>query len=218
MKLHIPDHVQHLKEFYGALLYNLEAFPNITAHLAALAQRMHEGVKRKEQFILQEISNYHKDYLGKIDQIDSESFSLAACRQTIANEHGFSDWTAVEQLGNISYDLDFESAVNDLLAGNLTSLEKLISAKPDLLVSRSVYGHNATLLHYTASNGVEMWRQQVPLNLPEITALLLDAGADKAATMSVYNGEFITYELLVTSIHPLKAGIMEKMKSILKED
>ena len=81
---------------------------------------------------------------------------------------------------------------------------------------RSQYGHRASLLNYAGSNGVEFWRQQVPLNLAEIVIYLLEAGADKNATMKVYGGEFNTFELLTTSIHPLRARIMEEMKLILR--
>ncbi len=218
MKLYIPDHVNELQKFYGSLLYDLDAFPTIISHLAALAQRMLEGVRKNAPCIIQEISNYHKDYLGKISKIDNRSFSLNDCHQTIANEYGYSDWTEVEQLAKVKYNLKFERAVTLLLEGELSALEKLISAQPELLSTRSNYGHKATLLHYTASNGVEMWRQQVPYNLPAISNILIESGAIKGATIPVYNGEFTTYELLVTSIHPLQAGIMEQMKDLLKVD
>jgi len=61
---------------------------------------------------------------------------------------------------------------------------------------------------------VAFWRQQVPLNLVAITEFLLEAGADRRATMKVYGGAFDTYSLLVTSVHPLAAGILEEMKVV----
>lgn len=216
MKIHIPSIVQQLQDFYGDLLYDLTNFPSILTHLTALAQRMYEGVQQQYPTIFTEISNYHKDYLGKKDQINPLNFNLKDCQQTIANEYGFSNWQAVDQLGELQYDFQFEKAVNILLAGDLPALQELITQYPYLLSAESPYGHQATLLHYVGSNGVEFWRQQVPLNLPEITSYLLTAGADKNATMKVYGGDFDTYALLVSSAHPLAAGILEEMKKVLK--
>ena len=90
-----------------------------------------------------------------------------------------------------------------------------IRDSPYLLSATSSYGHQATLLHYVASNGVEFWRQQVPMNLPAITSYLLSAGANRDATMKVYGGDFDTYALLVSSAHPLAVGVLEEMKMIL---
>lgn len=217
MKVYIPLIIQELKSFYGELLYNIKSFPDIPTHLAALSQRLWEGVQQEHPAIFTEISNYHKDYLGKKEQINPTSFGLADCQQTIANEYGFPNWEAVQELGNLQYDFRFEQAVNLLLAGEIVELKALIMTHPYLLSATSLYGHRATLLHYVASNGVEFWRQQVPLNLPEIASYLILTGADKEATMKVYGGEFDTYALLVTSAHPKGAGILEAMKRVFEQ-
>jgi len=215
MKIYIPSIVKKLQEFYGDLLYNIDSYPTIPTHLTALAQRQLEGVQQVHPAILSEISNYHKDYLGKKEQINPKIFSLADCQQTIANEYGFPNWQAVQELGNLQYDFRFEQAVNVLLSGKVAELKELLTTHPYLLSATSRYGHQATLLHYVASNGVEFWRQQVPLNLPEITSYLLSVGANKEATMKVYGGEFHAYALLVTSAHPHSAGLIEVMKKTL---
>ena len=88
-----------------------------------------------------------------------------------------------------------------MLSGDLDSLRRLISEDASLITQRSCYGHRATLLHYCGNNGVEFWRQQVPLNLKDIIHFLIENGADKNATMSVYGGEFDTLSLLTTSAH-----------------
>ena len=215
MKIYIPSIVQELQTFYGELLYSPTSFLNIPSHLAALAQRMYKGVQEQESVIFTEISNYHKDFLGKKEKINPLTFTLEDCQQTIANEYGFSDWEAVKQLGDVQYDFQFERAVNLLLAGDSPTLQQLITQYPYLLSATSSYGHQATLLHYVASNGVEFWRQQVPMNLPAITSYLLSVGTDIDARMKVYGGNFDTYALLTSSAHPKAAGILEEMKEIL---
>ncbi|WP_378176901.1 hypothetical protein [Aquimarina sp. SS2-1] len=41
-------------------------------------------------------------------------------------------------------------------------------------------------MNYTASNGVEIWRQKTPINLPEMTYFLIDKGADRYATECIW--------------------------------
>lgn len=91
--------------------------------------------------------------------------------------------------------------------GNKDDLQKILNDNPDFIKQQSNYGHRATSLHYRASNGVELWRQQVPNNLLNIAKVLIKYGADVSATMNVYNGQFTTYELYKSSTHPCDAGI-----------
>ena len=216
MPSYIAPVVQEIIQFYGPLLYEIQKFPNIPAHLAALADKMWTGVQSNQTVVYAEINNYHPDYLGKsIPYLKNVDINKAICKKTIACEHGFKDWASVERLGDLQYDFRFEQAVNLLLAGEFTALQQHIHAHPKLVVQRSSYPHGATLLHYAGSNGVEFWRQQVPYNLPEITAFLLEQGADKTATMRVYGGEHTSLALLLSSAHPYKADIVTEMKNLL---
>jgi hypothetical protein len=95
-------------------------------------------------------------------------------------------------------------------------LRRLLVDNPDLIARRSVYGHRATLLHYTAANGVEIRRQVVPANAAEITATLLDAGADAAATLHAYGGTPDTLAMLRSSAHPQAAGVAAGIERVLK--
>jgi hypothetical protein len=110
-------------------------------------------------------------------------------------------------LGNEKYNTPFEKAVNCIIDGATTDLKYWLSAQPQLTHQTSQYGHQATLLHYTASNGVEIWRQSSPPNLGEITTVLLRNGAKKDATMKIYGGRFTALELFTTSAHPYEAGV-----------
>ncbi len=215
MKVYKPLIVNELELFYKSILIDIESFPSIHVHLKAVAEKMWEGVQVNHPSILREISNYHSFFLGKKnEELKNISLTYSDCLHAIANEHGFKNWKVVEQLEDLQYDFEFEKTVNALLEGNFEMVKNQISNFPKLLFTKSKYGHQATLLHYTANNGVEMWRQKIPLNLVEITSYLLERGADENAKMKVYGGEFDTYSLLVTSAHPHEAGIMEKMKKV----
>ncbi|WP_299214069.1 hypothetical protein [uncultured Aquimarina sp.] len=205
-----------LVSFYGNLLYQTDQYSLIKTHLSKIADRMLEGVQDNQDFIFREINNYHIDYLGTpAEELKKIKFTGEDCRTTIPNEYGFKNWQIVEQLED-HYDHNFEKAVNFLVHGDFKELKKIVELDPKLVTKKSKYGHQATLLHYTASNGVEMWRQKAPLNLPEITNFLIEQGADLNATMKVYGGSFNTLTLLKSSIHPFNAGIAEEMINILQ--
>ncbi|MDW3196885.1 MAG: hypothetical protein R8G66_31200 [Cytophagales bacterium] len=207
--------VADLQEFYGDLLIDY-ASHSVNNHLSLLAERLFEGYNDSNLVVIREINNYHPDWLGKgADQILGAQLQLSDIQLCIASEYGFKTWQAVMDVDQ-PYDEYFETALNALLEGEVQSLKVLLNAHPNLVNQKSNYGHGATLLHYTGSNGVEMWRQQVPMNLAEVTKTLLEAGADKSATMQVYSGEFTTLQLITTSAHPYEAGIADDVVALLQ--
>ena len=207
--------VADLQVFYGDLLVDYSSH-SIRDHLSLLAERLFEGYINKDLAVIPEINNYHPDWLGKgADEIFAAQLQLSDLQFCIASEYGFRTWAAVMEIGQ-SYDEHFEKALKSLLDGELQSLKALLNAYPNLSKQKSPYGHQAHLIHYVGSNGVEIWRQQVPLNLAEITKALLDAGADKSATMEVYGGSFTTHQLFTTSVHPYEAGIAEEVVALIQ--
>jgi hypothetical protein len=128
--------------------------------------------------------------------------SVREARLVVARDHGFGSW----QLVNGACDPVFEQAVDAVVMGRLDELARLLADQPDLVARRSAYGHHATLLHYTAANGVEIRRQIVPDNADRIASLLLSAGANVAATLDAYGGVYDTLAMLRSSGHPPRAG------------
>jgi hypothetical protein len=130
-------------------------------------------------------------------------------RLIVARDHGFTSWA---QVGG-ECDPIFELAADAVVLGRIEELDRLLADAPDLVRRRSAYGHRATLLHYTAANAVEIRRQMVPANAAEITARLLDAGADAAATSHAYEGTPDTLVMLKSSAHPRDAGVAAEIES-----
>ena len=62
---------------------------------------------------------------------------------------------------------------------------------------------------------METHRQVVPRNLPEVTRVLIDAGADVNATAEMYGGGSTTIALLITSCHPAEAGVVDDAVQVL---
>ena len=109
----------------------------------------------------------------------------------------------------------FEAAADAIVAGDLATLERLMSSDPSLVHERSTREHRATLLHYVAANGVENYRQKTPSNIVEIAAALLSAGAVVDAVADMYGGNSTTLGLAATSIHPLRAGVQNALIDLL---
>jgi len=103
----------------------------------------------------------------------------------------------------------FESAVDAVVSGNLAALDSLLGDHPELVHERSAAVHRATLLHYTAANGVEEARQRTPANAVSVAEMLLRAGAEVDALAGTYGGgtSETTLNLLVCSWPPAEAGV-----------
>jgi len=161
------------------------------------------------------LTNGHPEYAGQATHhIPFGSVKRADFEKAVARTVGYRDWSGVEQETK-SLDPDFERAVDALLAGDKEALSAMLSQKPDLVIQSSAYGHRAGLIHYVGSNGVELWRQQVPENLPELLQLLLDHGADPQQTHNIYQGNGDVRALIETSTHPKDAGISAELLQVL---
>ena len=214
-KIYRAPLIESIITFYGDLL-EPQKDQSIFEHLTLLSHKMHEGIRLQKDCIYSQINNYHSQYLGtSISKLKEINLELEDCQHTIANEYSYKSWNEVIDLDHTLYNIEFEQCVTSILKGDMHSLRDILRRNPSLIHSHSQFGHNAALLHYCASNGVEFWRQQVPYNLPDVVQLLLDMGADKTAKMKVYGGQFTALELLVTSAHPHQAGLVNVLSKML---
>lgn len=101
----------------------------------------------------------------------------------------------------------FESAIEAIITGDAPALELLLRVHPDLTQQRSTRVHHATLLHYVAANGVEDELQKTPPNAASIAKMLLEAGAAVDALADMYGAKATTLEMVVSSVHPARAGV-----------
>lgn len=215
-KIFRADVVEELIGFYGKILTDRSIYPTIYDHILSLSAKMWEGVQSQIPCVKVEINNYHPDYLGEpLDSSRWQEFTQEECRIAIAHQYGYDGWEEVETQSKIPYDHMFQDAVDLLLAGDLENLTEMVTNNPRVLDEKSQYGHHASLIHYCGSNGVEMWRQQVPLNLIKIVEFLISNGIDVNAQMSIYGRWHTTVQLAATSIHPQEAGILRALISAL---
>jgi len=148
----------------------------------------------------------------------AEPCKLTQAQFKIARQYGFESWLKfarhVGEVSRSSSTSRFEAAADSIVLGNIDRLKELLQADPGLIHARSTRQHAATLLHYTAANGVENFRQKTPPNIVEIADFLLNKGAHAEAVAKVYDGS-TTLALAATSGHPEKAGVQEALLETL---
>src|SRR5262249_16910745 len=148
-------------------------------------------------------------------EIRKAGMTLADAQCVVARWYGFENWPvladfveAVTHEGSSVY--QFESAVEAIITGDLTTLKRLLGDTAELIGARSTREHHATLLHYVAANGVEGYRQKTPKNAVKVAEALLKAGAQIDADLDYGSQRRIYPErsgsaplgMVATSVHP----------------
>lgn len=134
---------------------------------------------------------------------------LADAQLAIAREYGFESWAKLKhhveterRVAEFRPHPRFDDAVRAIEAGDLATLDALLTTHPELVRARTnlepPYGYftGATLLHHVAWNPSR--NAPVPPNVFDIARLLLDRGADVDAITLGRNGG-TTMGLIVTS-------------------
>jgi hypothetical protein len=138
----------------------------IAAQLSAFADALRAAHAAREREAEVLVGNWLEAHAGgpraRARMTSSRHRGRCHCdtRLIVARDHGFTSWSIVGG----ECDPIFELAVDAIVLGRIEELERLLVDAPDLVRRRSAYGHRATLLHYTAANGVEIRRQVVPAN------------------------------------------------------
>jgi hypothetical protein len=163
-------------------------------------------------------------------EIRKAGVALADGQGVVARWYGFENWPtlaefveAVTEEGSSVW--QFESAVEAIIAGDVTTLKRLLGGNPELIGARSTRAHHATLLHYVGANGVEGYRQKTPKNAVKVAEILLNAGAEVDADLDYGSLRRIYPErtgsaplgMVATSVHPAVASVqIMLLKTLLK--
>lgn len=212
--VYMCDAVRDVRELYQAA--PISKFKTTFDLLRAYASILFDAYRSQNAVVKFQISCWHPQLVGKpLDEIFAYEFSLDDARLTLAREFGFE---SVEdaQAKSTDFNQEFESCIDLCLAGEVEQVKALLGKSPGLVERKSSFGHDAQLLHYLGSNGVETWRQVVPRNIVEVAKLLLESGADSKATMKVYGGQFDTIAMVDSSAHPAAAGVADSLLAVLR--
>lgn len=201
-EIYIDPVVVAVNELHKEVIATKNDIGNVADWLMLVSTNLHQQHQNGNTACAVELSNYLPGLLGKSEEeIMNYALREDEAELTIALAYGFTNLRSIDP--ELSFDVNFELAVDHMLNGEIESVQSLVRENPKLVEARSPFGHNATLLHYASSNGVEVWRQKVPMNLPDIVSFLIQSGADRMATANIYNGQYTTAELAGTSGHPL---------------
>ena len=162
----------------------------------------------------------HPRFHGKtVTDVRATTLDMADAQVVVAHEYGFESWSdlaeftdAVRRDGPVDR---FETAVEAVISGDVTTLRSMLRENPELVRARSTRRHHATLLHYLGANGVEGGRQKTPANALEVAKMLLDAGAEVDALADMYEAKCTTMSMLVSSSHPAEAGLQTALAETL---
>lgn len=195
--MYVAEPVAQVVDLYAGLVGPESWQRNGSGQLRVLADRLRSGAAQGHPGARVELANWGP-----------------GVEQAVARGHGYPDWAAAQR-DQGRPDPDFEHCVEALLAGDRDTVAAQLIRHPALVTARSHWAHRATLLHYLAANGVEIYRQRVPLNAPVLARLLLDRGADPAATAHMYGAPRTTLGMLDSSAHPAHAGVAGELRALL---
>lgn len=216
-QIYVGSAIVALRELHKDLLARPNYAFTIHDSLATQADALLGGHSAGNRAVTFHLGSWCPGFIGtQPDEMMAMTLTLEQARLTIAKEHGYPDWATVEALHDTEFDENFEQSIDAVVEGNLAELKARLTASPDLAKQRSQYGHRASLLHYVGANGVESYRQMVPLNAPDVAQLLIDAGADVNAEANMYGGGATTLGLVESSAHPHNAGIGAAIVQVLK--
>ena len=216
-QFYIDSDIRRIRELHSSTLSINYADTSILDRLAQQADAILSAHQQGNNAVTFHLGCWSSEFIGKSkDEIMRSNLTLEQCQDTIAKEHGFQNWIAVQALQDSRLDPEFEACVDAVTRGNLVELEQRLSSRSELISQQSQYGHRATLLHYIGANGVESYRQITPLNAAEVAAFLIEAGADVNAAAMMYGGGATTLNLVLSSAHPRNAGITSAIARVLE--
>ena len=214
--VHIDPEIHALRLLHGDLLSTTYSETSIGNRLTIQADTVLAAHNDGNSAVAFHLGSWCEGLTGSSPaEIMSSSLSLDQAQETIAREHGYSDWSFVEAEKATAFDVEFEQAVDAVIHGDIAHLENALRANPTLATQCSQYGHRATLLHYIGANGVESYRQITPMNAAEVSRCLLEFGSDVNAAANIY-GSSTPLDLVVTSAHPRNAGVTEQIVAVLQ--
>ncbi len=215
VSIYVCEQVRGVQAFYADLYPPTWVDRPIRDHLEEQAARLSEGHATGDPAAAVQLQNWLPRMVGApVDFVLRSEVTGDDARHAIARDHGYENWDQVTTAAGTP-NREFESAVDAVVSGHLTSLRRMFAANPALTRASSSYGHRATLLHYVAANAVEIRRQQIPANAVDVAQVLIGAGADVNAKAWMY-GEWVgPLPMVATSAHPADAGVAPQLMKVL---
>ncbi|MEM9986685.1 MAG: hypothetical protein AAF804_16460, partial [Bacteroidota bacterium] len=131
---------------------------SVISFLTNVADLLHQAFQDRDDRSMVNISNWHPNYTGSSShEIMKATLTLDDFRLITAREYGWDRWADIPETA--TFHAPFEAALELFLNGEIELLRKHLNEYPSLAQASVPFGHQAKLLHYAGSNGVETWRQ-----------------------------------------------------------
>ncbi len=216
MKIYRHPFVQETLDLHKHILQHPDSYQTVKELIILLADNLYNQLKNGDPKAIKVIQTFLPDYHKKaVSEIPNAGLGREDCQMAIAKEYGYSNWENALSESDQAFDKSFETAINLLVNGHLQELQNLLDKQPEILQQHSPFWHSAGLIHYVASNGVEIWRQSVPENLVEITSMLISHGANPQMPNNIYGGSNLI-NLIETSGHPNHTGLAGPLIQLIK--
>ncbi|MDH5610816.1 MAG: hypothetical protein OEY56_15170 [Cyclobacteriaceae bacterium] len=213
-KIYASHEVKTVRAFYQDLIRDFPPKGKIIDWLTDMTEHFWRAYQMADPHITVQVSNFHPPLIGASkESIFAAALSRSDFEAIILAEYGYISWQEIKE--KKSFDEVFERAVDCVVRGRVFELGQLLDQNPGLIDQKSQFGHEASLIHYVAANGVELWRQLVPANAAEILKLLLVKGANPGPNNRLMGGTSLL-SLIETSEHLMMAGISDELLEILE--
>jgi hypothetical protein len=208
-KVYAHSSIRDIRRLLKEVIEKLHKGIRISDLLKSHIEVLWTGYQVGDTAICLEVSNHHADLIGASNErIFAHKLVQEDFEDIVLSEYGYMSWVDVQQSGTLNR--AFELAVDLMLTGNLSGLEKILDKHPEVLSQSSNFGHKAGLIHYLSANGTELFRQIIPNNALDILDLLLELGADPNQPNNIYGGSDLI-SLIESSEHTFNAGLADDM-------
>ncbi len=214
--VYVDSAVKDVRHLYDSIITMDLSNTSILQFLRLQSETLVQAHAKQDKTVIFQLSCWCHDFRGKPpNEIMTHVLTTDMANQTIASEYGYDNWSEVESLSGTMHHLEFETCVDHMLNGEIDQLTLALANNPALAIQQSQYGHQSTLLHYLAANGVETHRQVTPANASQLAQCLIDHGTDVNAQANMYGGSK-ALGLLLTSAHPKNAGVVDEVAMVLR--
>ena len=211
--MHITDQIRAVQRLHQR--HNTASFTSVKDLLSAYVDDLMENQLSQFIPVATYLNDGHPKYSGQATHnIPFGEVPRSEFEHAIARTVGFISWVDMEQNGGI-FNPDFELAVDYFINGKKQKLNNLLENQPELVFACSPYGHQAGIIHYVAAHGIEIWRQQIPDNLTEMTELLLEKGALPRQANRILGGKKDFRSIVETSPLLNRVGFKQDITEML---
>lgn len=212
-QIYIPDDVSSLKKLLAEELPLLHSLILIQDYIIRVADRLQSAIDNRNPILSVLLRNHYTRFsFESLEDIWNQSHQIDL-QELSARMHGFNEFSDIDSVSYI--DPELQMGIDHFLNSPIEIFQDYIINHQSILDKQTAFGHQASLIHYIGSNGVEIYRQQVPLDIVIRVSILKDLNASFDISHKIYGGHCSLIDLIETSAHPKDAGVRKQLMKII---